>query len=53
MTTPSAQIMQSIVLAALVELPLAVVCGWLGVHTEELTERRIVLLMRRRHRDRR
>ena len=50
MTTPSAQITQSIVLAALVELPLAVVCGWLGLHTEELNERRIVLLMRRRRR---
>jgi hypothetical protein len=50
MTTPSAQITQSIVLAALVELPLAVVCGWLALHTEELSERRLVLLMRRRRR---
>ena len=48
MTTPSAQIAQSILLAVLVELPLAAVCIWLSLHTEELTERRIVLLMRRR-----
>jgi hypothetical protein len=48
MTTPSAQIAQSIVLAALVELPLAAVCVWLSLHTTELAERRIVLLLRRR-----
>ena len=48
MTTPSSQIVQSIVLAAVVELPLAAVCIWLSLHTQELTERRIVLLMRRR-----
>lgn len=48
MTTPSAQLAQSIVLAAVVELPLAAVCVWLSLHTQELTERRIVLLMRRR-----
>jgi hypothetical protein len=48
MTTPSGQLAQSIVLAAVVELPLAAVCTWLSLHTEELAERRIVLLMRRR-----
>ncbi len=48
MTTPSGQIAQSIVLAAVVELPLAAVCIWLGLHTQDLTERRIVLLMRHR-----
>lgn len=53
MTTPSGQIAQSIVLAALVELPLAAVCVWLSLHTQELTERRIVLLMRRRRPGRR
>jgi hypothetical protein len=52
MTTPSAQVIQSIVLAALVELPLAAVCGWLAVHTEELVERRLVLLSRLRRGDR-
>jgi hypothetical protein len=48
MTTPEGEIVQSIVLAAVVELPLAAVCIWLALHAEELTERRIVLLMRRR-----
>jgi hypothetical protein len=48
MTTPEGQIAQSIVLAAVVELPLAAVCVWLSLHTHELTERRIVLLMRGR-----
>ena len=48
MTTPSGQLAQSIVLAVLVELPLAAVCTWLALHTQELTERRIVLLMRGR-----
>ena len=47
MTTPEDQIVQSILLAAAVELPLAAVCTWLALHTQELTERRIVLLMRR------
>ena len=50
MTTPSGQLAESIVLAAVVELPLAAVCIWLSLHTQELTERRIVLLMRRRGR---
>jgi len=50
MTTPSPQVIQSIVLAAVVELPLAAVCGWLALHTEELVERRIMLLVRRRDR---
>ena len=49
-TTPGAQVIESIVLAALVELPLAGVCVWLSLHTAELAERRIVLLMRRRRR---
>ena len=48
MTTPERQIAQSIVLAAVVELPLAAVCVWLSVHTHELAERRIVLLIRGR-----
>jgi len=48
MTTPSGQLTQSIVLAAVVELPLAAICIWLSLHTQELAERRIVLLMRRR-----
>jgi hypothetical protein len=50
MTTPSGQIGQSVVLAAVVELPLAAVCVWLSLHTQELAERRIVLLLRRQGR---
>jgi hypothetical protein len=33
--------------AVLVELPLAAVCAWLGLHTQQLAERRLVLLLRR------
>ncbi len=50
MTTPGNQRIESIVLAAVVELPLAAVCAWLTYHTQQLTERRIVLLQRRRSR---
>ncbi len=46
LTTPSAQRPESILLAGVVELPLAVVCAWLSLHTQQLTERRITLLMR-------
>ena len=49
LTTPGAQRIESIGLAAFVELPLAAVCIWLSWHTQHLEERRIVLLM---HRDR-
>jgi hypothetical protein len=45
LTTPGAQVAESIVLAALVELPLAAVCLWLSLHTEHLAERRITLLL--------
>ena len=47
MTTPTNERLQSIVLAAVVELPLAAVCLWLSYHTQQLSERRIVLLLRR------
>jgi hypothetical protein len=30
-----------------VELPLAAVCVWLSLHTQQLTERRLLLLLRR------
>jgi hypothetical protein len=46
MTSPRRQIPQAIVLAVLVELPLAAVCAWLSYHTEHLAERRIILLQR-------
>jgi hypothetical protein len=47
LTTPGVQRIESIGLAAFVELPLAAVCIWLSWHTQQLEERRIVLLMRR------
>jgi hypothetical protein len=47
LTTPGVQRIESVLLAALVELPLAGVCIWLSWHTEQLAERQIVLLMRR------
>jgi hypothetical protein len=47
LTTPSGQRFQSILLAVAVELPLPSVCLWLSYHTQQLAERRIVLLLRR------
>jgi hypothetical protein len=47
LTTPAGQRIESIALAAFVELPLAAVCIWLSWHTQHLEERRIVLLLRR------
>jgi hypothetical protein len=48
MTSPRGQIAEAIMLAALVELPLAVLCAWLSYHTEHLADQRINLLVRRR-----
>ncbi len=45
-TSPAGQRGEALVLAALVELPLAAVCGWLSYHTEQLAERRVVILLR-------
>jgi len=50
MTTPAPQRPESIVLAVLVELPLAAICLWLSYHTEQLSQRRITLLLRRAQR---
>jgi hypothetical protein len=47
-TSPPSQLPESVLLAVAVELPLAAVCAWLSYHTEQLAERRIVLLLRRR-----
>jgi hypothetical protein len=47
MTTPANQRWESILLAAAVELPLAGLCTWLSYHTEQLAERRLILLRRR------
>jgi hypothetical protein len=53
MTTPSRERLESILLCALVELPLASICRWLSYHTHQLAERRIVLLQRHRGNGRR
>jgi hypothetical protein len=47
LTTPGIRRMESIGLAVFVEVPLAAVCIWLSWHTQQLAERRIVLLLRR------
>jgi hypothetical protein len=47
MTSPPGQVAESLALAVLIELPLASVCVWLSYHTQQLAERRIVLLLRR------
>jgi hypothetical protein len=53
MTSPAGwQLAQAIAMCVLVELPLAFVCFWLAVHAEDVTERRLVLIMRRRARGR-
>lgn len=50
MTSSPSQLPESALLAVAVELPLAAVCVWLSYHTEQLAERRIVLLLRHRGR---
>jgi hypothetical protein len=47
-TTPADQLWESILLAVVIELPLAAVCTWLSYHTQHLSEQRIMLLLRRR-----
>ncbi len=44
---PGRDVVESLVMALLVELPLAALCGWLAVHSQEVTEQRLVLLRRR------
>ena len=46
-TTLPGQRLEPVALAVLVELPLASVCAWLSLHTQQLAERRLVLLLRR------
>ena len=41
LTSPRHQVLSSIVLAVVIELPLAAVCAWLSYHTERLADRRI------------
>lgn len=52
-TTARPQVVQSIALCFLVELPLAGLCLWLSYHTHQIAERRILLLRRRPARGRR
>jgi hypothetical protein len=47
MTTLPGQRLEPVALAMLIELPLASVCVWLSLHTQQLAERRVVLLLRR------
>jgi hypothetical protein len=53
MTTPGSDRWQSIAFCFLVELPLAAVCLWLSYHTEQIGERRILILQHRLGRFRR
>ena len=48
MTSPAHELPQALVLCIVAELPLAALCLWLSHHTLALTERRIVLIRRRR-----
>ena len=47
MASPPSKLLESAALAVLIELPLALVCVWLSYHTQQLAERRVVLLVRR------
>lgn len=51
-TAPPGQRAESVASALLLELPLASVCAWLSYHTQQLIERRVVLLLRRKPEDR-
>jgi hypothetical protein len=52
LTSPRHQLLQSIVLAVVIELPLAATCGWLSYHTERLADRQISVVHPRRDRSR-
>lgn len=41
LTSPGRQVIGSIILAVVIELPLAGICAWLSYHTEHLAERRL------------
>jgi hypothetical protein len=47
LTSPRHQILGAVVLAAVIELPLAGVCAWLSFHTERLAERRVSVVPQR------
>ncbi|HEX6499816.1 MAG TPA: hypothetical protein VF054_12395 [Micromonosporaceae bacterium] len=46
-TTPMPDLVASVLLAVLVELPLAAICLWIALHTDALEERRMRQLARR------
>ncbi|MGI8667208.1 MAG: hypothetical protein ACR2N4_14475 [Jatrophihabitans sp.] len=49
LTTPGAWgLVEAIAMSLLAELPLAGLCFWLAVHSQDVAERRLVLLTRRR-----
>ena len=48
-TAPRHQLLQAVVLAAVIELPLAGVCAWLSYHTQHLADRRIRVMPARRN----
>jgi hypothetical protein len=41
LTSPRHKLLEAVVLAVVIELPLAGVCAWLSFHTEHLADRRI------------
>jgi hypothetical protein len=51
-TSPRHEMAQAIVLAVVIELPLASVCAWLSYHTEHLEARQLDLLLAHRWRRR-
>jgi hypothetical protein len=50
LTSPAHQVLESIILAVVIELPLAGICAWLSYQTESLAERRFSMLPRRLNR---
>ena len=48
-TSPRHELPQAIVLAAVIELPLAGVCAWLSYHTEHIADRRINVVPARKN----
>ncbi len=51
LTSPSGwDLAQAAAMSVLAELPLATICFWLAFHSQEVTERRLVLLAERRRR---
>jgi hypothetical protein len=49
-TAQPADVRAAVLSAVLLELPLAVVCGWIALHVDQVVERRLRLLARRAER---